>query len=172
MDELEIGQAAFCGLSMGGMTGMWLGVHAPSRFSHLVLCNTAARIGTPEVWNGRIAAVRQGGMGGIVQGVIQRWFTEGFVTAEPAAVEKISAMLLATAPEGYCGACEAVRDMDQRKWLELAGAPLCPIEDHGQMQHEPLDDDERSEEHTSELQSLMRISYAVFCLKKKTKQNN
>src|SRR3546814_9032507 len=103
----------FCGLSMGGMTGMWLGVHAPSRFSHLVLCNTAARIGTPEVWNGRIAAVRQGGMGGIVQGVIQRWFTEGFVTAEPAAVEKISAMLLATAPEGYCGACEAVRDMDQ-----------------------------------------------------------
>src|SRR3546814_8598046 len=30
--------------------------------------------------------------------------------------------------------------------------------------------DDRSEEHTSELQSLMRISYAVFCLKKKTKQ--
>src|SRR3546814_7923192 len=30
----------------------------------------------------------------------------------------------------------------------------------------------RSEEHTSELQSLMRISYAVFCLKKKTKKNN
>src|SRR3546814_6381152 len=30
----------------------------------------------------------------------------------------------------------------------------------------------RSEEHTSELQSLMRISYAVFCLKKKTTQNN
>src|SRR3546814_10234440 len=55
MDELEIGQAAFCGLSMGGMTGMWLGVHAPSRFSHLVLFNTAARLGTPEVWNGRIA---------------------------------------------------------------------------------------------------------------------
>src|SRR3546814_5690336 len=32
--------------------------------------------------------------------------------------------------------------------------------------------DPRSEEHTSELQSLMRISYAVFCLKKKNKQNN
>src|SRR3546814_3877501 len=83
-----------------------------------------------------------------------------------------------------------------RKWLEQAGAPLCPIEDHGQMQHEPLDDDSedeggdlavklwlgrradgdnqsplvnRSEEHTSELQSLMRNSYAVFCLKKKKK---
>src|SRR3546814_9319641 len=57
-----------------------------------------------------------------------------------------------------------------RKWLEQAGAPLCPIEDHGQMQHKPLDDDrgERSEEQTSELQSLLRISYAVFCFTKKT----
>ncbi len=27
------------------------------------------------------------------------------------------------------------------KWLELAGAPLCPIEDHGRMEHEPLDDE-------------------------------
>lgn len=127
MDELEIGQAAFCGLSMGGMTGMWLGVHAPSRFSRLVLCNTAAKIGTPEVWNSRIAAVRQGGMESIVQGVIQRWFTEGFVAAEPQAVGKISAMLLATAPEGYCGACEAVRDMDQRQDIAAIRAPTLVI---------------------------------------------
>src|SRR3546814_1472639 len=34
------------------------------------------------------------------------------------------------------------------------------------------DQDDRSEEHTSELQSLMRISYAVFCLKKKKKNHN
>src|SRR3546814_3801533 len=66
-------------------------------------------------------------MGGIVQGVIQRWFTEGFVTAEPAAVEKISAMLLATAPEGYCGACEAVRDMDQRQGIAAIRAPTLVI---------------------------------------------
>src|SRR3546814_3286974 len=43
-------------------------------------------------------------------------------------------------------------------------------------QHAPNDDRHRSEEHTSELQSLMRTSYAVFCLKKKkqkqTTQNN
>ena len=127
MDELEIGQAAFCGLSMGGMTGMWLGVHAPSRFSQLVLCNTAAKIGTPDVWNARIATVRQGGMAAILQGVIARWFTEGFVAAEPAAVEKISAMLLATAPEGYCGACAAVRDMDQRADIAAIRAPTLVI---------------------------------------------
>jgi 3-oxoadipate enol-lactonase len=127
MDELEIGQAAFCGLSMGGMTGMWLGVHAPSRFSRLVLCNTAAKIGTPDVWNARIAAVRQGGMAGIVQGVIARWFTDGFVAADPQAVEKISAMLLATAPEGYCRACEAVRDMDQRQDIAAIRAPTLVV---------------------------------------------
>ena len=127
LDALKIEKAAFCGLSMGGMTGMWLGVHAPARFSRLVLCNTAARIGTPEVWNTRIAAVRQGGMAAILQGVIQRWFTEGFVAADPKAVERISAMLLATAPEGYCGACAAVRDMDQRADIAAIRLPVLVI---------------------------------------------
>lgn len=127
MDALDIPQAMFCGLSMGGMTGMWLGVHAPERFTKLVLCNTAAKIGTPEVWNTRIAAVRQGGMAAIVPGVIQRWFTDGFVKAQPAAVEAISAVLLATKPEGYCAACGAVRDMDQRDSIKAIRLPTLVI---------------------------------------------
>jgi len=54
LDELEIERAHFCGLSMGGMTGMWLGVYAAPRIERLVLCNTAAKIGTPDIWNARI----------------------------------------------------------------------------------------------------------------------
>jgi 3-oxoadipate enol-lactonase len=127
LDGLGIAQAHFCGLSMGGMTGMWLAVHAPARFDRLVLCNTAAKIGTPDIWNSRIAAVEKGGMGAIVTGVIQRWFTDGFVAAEPQAVEKIVAMLLATAPEGYCGACAAVRDMDQRTDIAAIRQPVLVI---------------------------------------------
>jgi 3-oxoadipate enol-lactonase len=127
MDALKVERAAFCGLSMGGMTGMWLGVHAPARFSRLVLCNTAAKIGTPDIWNTRIETVRRGGMAAIVQGVIARWFTEGFVAADPKAVERISAMLLATAPDGYCGACEAVRDMDQRQDIAAIRLPVLVI---------------------------------------------
>ncbi|WP_341702169.1 3-oxoadipate enol-lactonase [Ferrovibrio sp.] len=127
MDGLGIARAAFCGLSMGGMTGMWLGVHAPARFSRLVLCNTAAKIGTPDVWNGRIATVEAGGMEAIVAGVIQRWFTEGFVAAQPQAVERIAAMLRATAPAGYCAACAAVRDMDQRAAIAGIRLPVLVI---------------------------------------------
>lgn len=127
LDGLGIKRAHFCGLSMGGMTGMWLGVHAPERIDHLVLCNTAAKIGTPEIWNARIAAVEKGGMAAIQPGVIQRWFTEDFATRHPEAVAPIAAMLLATAPEGYTAACGAVRDMDQRQAIAAIRAPTLVI---------------------------------------------
>lgn len=127
LDGLKIARASFCGLSMGGMTGMWLGVHAPDRIDRLVLSNTAAKIGTPEVWNTRIAAVQTGGMAAILPGVIQRWFTEDFTKRQPEAVERISAMLLGTSPEGYCAACGAVRDMDQRKAIVAIRAPTLVI---------------------------------------------
>lgn len=127
LDGLGISRAHFCGLSMGGMTGMWLGVHAPERIMRLALCNTAAKIGTPEIWNARIAAVEKGGMAAIQPGVIQRWFTEGFAAAQPEAVAPIAAMLLATAPEGYAAACGAVRDMDQRQAIAAIRAPTLVI---------------------------------------------
>lgn len=127
LDGLGIAKAHFCGLSMGGMTGMWLGVHAPDRINRLTLCNTAAKIGTQEVWNTRIAAVEKGGMAAIQPGVIQRWFTEHFTATHPEAVGKIAAMLLATAPEGYMAACGAVRDMDQRQAIAAIRAPTLVI---------------------------------------------
>lgn len=127
LDALNIPEAMFCGLSMGGMTGMWLGVNAPQRFTRLVLCNTAAKIGTPEVWNTRIAAVEKGGTAAVVPGVIQRWFTEGFVKAQPAAVERIAAMLQATSAAGYNAACGAVRDMDQRESIAAIRLPTLVI---------------------------------------------
>lgn len=127
LDALNIPEAMFCGLSMGGMTGMWLGVNAPQRFTRLALCNTAAKIGTPEVWNTRIAAVEKGGTAIVVPGVIQRWFTEGFIKAQPEAVERISAMLLATPAAGYNAACGAVRDMDQRDSIAAIRLPTLVI---------------------------------------------
>jgi 3-oxoadipate enol-lactonase len=127
MDALDIPKAMFCGLSMGGMTGMWLGVNAPDRFSKLVLCNTAAKIGTEQVWNDRIATVRKSGMAAITPGGIQRWLTEGFIKTNPEMVEKVSALLLSTDPEGYCLACGAVRDMDQRESVAAIRAPTLVI---------------------------------------------
>jgi len=68
LDAVEIRHAHFCGLSMGGQAGIWLGANDPDRFARLILCDTGAHIGNPEVWNARIAAIRAGGMPAIVSG--------------------------------------------------------------------------------------------------------
>ena len=117
----------FCGLSIGGVIGQWLGANAPERLKSLVLCNTAARIGTLESWNERIAAVGQGGVASIAEAVLQRWFTPAFRLASPAAVAPLQAMLLATNPSGYVSLCTALRDMDQRKLVERIRLPTCVI---------------------------------------------
>ena len=58
MDHAGVERAHFCGLSMGGMTGIWMGIHQARRLDRLVLCNTAALIGPASTWNARIEKVR------------------------------------------------------------------------------------------------------------------
>jgi len=127
LDGLGIGRAHFCGLSMGGMIGLQLGLRHGSRIERLVLCNTAARIPPPEAWNARIDKVRAEGMAPVAAAVAGRWFTEGFVNREPARVDEARRMLLHTAPEGYVANCAAVRDMDQREQLAGIAAPTLVI---------------------------------------------
>src|SRR5690242_8913415 len=78
LDALNLDRVNFCGLSMGGQTGMWLGLHAPQRFQKLILCNTGAKIGAPELWNARIDAVLARGMADVSAAVVGRWFTPDF----------------------------------------------------------------------------------------------
>ena len=118
LDELDIARAHFCGLSMGGMVGMWLGARAGDRIDHLVLCNTAPKIRTPEAYDARIDAVRRGGMEAIADAVLERWFTAGFRERYPDQVQDMRRMLTATAPEGYVASCAAVRDTEL--WAALA----------------------------------------------------
>ncbi|MDH1261322.1 3-oxoadipate enol-lactonase [Pseudomonas sp. GD03944] len=126
LDHLDIAQAHFCGLSMGGLIGQWLAINAPERIVRLVLCNTAAKIGTPEVWNPRIDGVLAGGaqaMRDLRDASISRWFTADFAEANPGQVEHIVGMLAQTSPEGYAANCAAVRDADYREQLGAIRAP-------------------------------------------------
>src|SRR5579871_4406358 len=77
LDALDLGSVNFCGLSLGGMVAMWLGSHAPKRVRRLVLANTAARIGTSQMWNERIANVERSGMAALAETTPTRWFTAG-----------------------------------------------------------------------------------------------
>jgi len=127
LDALGLDRVRYCGLSLGGMTGMWLGTHAGKRMEKLVLCNTAAQVGSPDPWNARIEAVRKGGMSAIESGVLARWFTPKFLEQPTPMLGKMREVLLQLSPEGYVACCAAVRDMDQRESIARITAPTMVI---------------------------------------------
>ncbi len=127
LDTLGIARAHFCGLSMGGATGMWLAVHVATRIDRLVLCNTTPWLGPPEAMDARIATIRREGMTALVDAIIQRWFAADAITRQAVTVERIRQTLLQTPLGGYIGCCEALRDMDQRADLARITAPTLVI---------------------------------------------
>lgn len=127
LDHLRIGRAAFCGLSLGGATGQWLGLNASGRLDRLVLANTAAKIGSAEAWNQRIAAVSAGGLAAVADAVLARWFTPGFAQREPATLARMKAMMLRQPAAGYASQCAAVRDLDFRDALRTIATPTLVI---------------------------------------------
>jgi 3-oxoadipate enol-lactonase len=127
LDQLQLERVHFCGLSMGGQTGMWLALNAPTRLNKLILSNTAAKIGTPEIWNARIEAVQKGGMTSVSTAVLERWFSVEFRAKSPAAVATAKRMLESVNPEGYLANCAAVRDFDARKTVAAMKIPTLVI---------------------------------------------
>jgi 3-oxoadipate enol-lactonase len=126
-DHLHNPRAHFCGLSMGGMVGMWLGANHPERIDRLALCNTAAKIGTDESWNLRIDKVNREGMALVAPAVLDRWFTRDFQRYASVQVKLVRDMLLQTSPEGYVANCAAVRDMDLRPQISRITAPTLVV---------------------------------------------
>jgi 3-oxoadipate enol-lactonase len=127
LDAAKVERTHWCGLSMGGMVGMWLGANAPQRVNRLILSNTSAYFPDKEIWNGRIKTVREKGLQAIVGGTMERWFTKDFREHEPKKIQWMVDMFLATKPEGYIGCGEAVRDMDHREIIKSIKAPTMVI---------------------------------------------
>lgn len=127
LDALDLKSVHFCGLSIGGLIGMWLGANAPQRIAKLVLSNTAPRIGTAETWNARIQKVRSEGMAAIAPAVVERWFTPEFRERSPEVVASALRTLAATSPEGYVASCAAVRDADERGEIGRVRAPTLVV---------------------------------------------
>lgn len=126
-DFLQFERFYFCGLSMGGQIGMWLAANAPQRLNKLILCSTAAKIGTPEKWNARIATVLKDGMKNVAAAAIERWFTPAFRAKNPSAIAHIQKVLETTSPEGYAACSAAVRDFDFREQLNKTRTPTLVI---------------------------------------------
>lgn len=123
LDALEIGIVDFCGLSLGGMTGQWMGIREPARLRRLVLANTSSFMGPPSAWDARMDLVRQQGMAPLAEASVERWFTKAFASTRQDAIAPIAATLQATDPQGYAGCCAAIRDMDLRRTVGLIETP-------------------------------------------------
>lgn len=127
LDHLNIDKACFCGISVGGLTGLWLARFAPERFYGFAVANTAAKIGDQASWLSRARAVRQEGMDVVAAGTADRWFTPTFRQHSPEVVEQLVHELTHMDPEGYAEGCEALAAADLRAEVSAITAPVLII---------------------------------------------
>lgn len=121
LDAAEASVAFLCGMSIGGVTGLWLAANAPDRFRAMVLASSLDRSGTPAMWDERIASVRAHGMADLADATTARWFTAPFRELEPEAVDRVRQVIASTPVEGYVACCTALRAFDL---TDLASVPM------------------------------------------------
>lgn len=128
LDALRLHKVFFCGLSLGGMVGQWLGVHALERIEKLVLANTASYLGPAAQWDERIAELKpQMEMNEVAEGFLGNWFSAEYRQRHAATIDKFRTMLLATSAQGLAGCFAAVRDLDMRRTVVLITSPTLVI---------------------------------------------
>lgn len=127
LDALDVERAHFCGISMGGLTGQWLGVHARERVDKLIVANTAARVGSSNGWQERAALVRTHGMADVAAGAAGRWFTADFIARHADVVRTLTDELRDTPAEGYAACCDALAAADLRGDIDRIAAPTLVI---------------------------------------------
>ncbi|MGF7233946.1 MAG: alpha/beta fold hydrolase [Frankia sp.] len=127
LDRLGVDRAHLAGLSLGGMTALWIATHHPNRISRLALLCTSAHPGRPDTWLERAAAVRDSGFSGITEQVVSRWITPELRQRDPVLVQTLAAQLAGTDPESYAQCCEVLAHLDLRPDLTRVAAPTLII---------------------------------------------
>lgn len=127
LDALKLERVYFCGLSIGGLIGQWLGINHPTRFEKIIISNTAAKIGTEEGWNARIKQVNEYGLESILAATAERWFTLDYRTKNDSRVQDILHDFVSTSLRGYIACCNAVATADFREQLHNLETPLLII---------------------------------------------
>ena len=127
MDAFGLKRVHFCGISLGGMVGQRMATNYSDRLISLILCSTSAYMPPVEMWDERIANVRENGLKSIVDSTLNRWFTKHSSQNLVPQLDKIRNIILGTSIEGYCGCCAAIRDMDQREKIKSITTPTLVI---------------------------------------------
>ncbi len=111
-EHLGLKDITFVGLSIGGLIGQGLAAKRPDLLKALVLMDTAAQIGTNDMWNTRVNAVRKGGIESLADPILERWFAPTYRNGQPAQMAAWRNMLTRTPAEGYIGCCQAIAAAD------------------------------------------------------------
>jgi 3-oxoadipate enol-lactonase len=127
LDHLKLDRIILCGLSVGGLIAQGVAARQPERLSALILCDTAARIGTPEMWNDRMAAIEKGGIEALADPIMERWLSTGFRADKPEEALAWRNMLVRTTADGYLGTCAAIRDTDLSESTSQIKMPVLGI---------------------------------------------
>ena len=127
MDLESVSKASLCGISLGGMVGMWFGINASDRIEKLVLSNTSSDLRPPNLWQARIDTVLERGMTAIIDGALERFLTEPFRISGSEKIDLLKSMITSCDPEGYSGCCAAVRDMNLTSQLNQITNPTLII---------------------------------------------
>jgi 3-oxoadipate enol-lactonase len=127
LDALSVDRAHFCGLSLGGLVGQWLGVHAPERLNRLILANTSAYLGPSPRWDAQIHGIRLSrDLTDVAEMFLSNWFPLELL-AEESTVEPFREALVNMQSTGLLGCMAAVRDADMRRTIALIQAPTLVI---------------------------------------------
>jgi len=132
LEELQVEPVILIGVSVGGMIALDYAINYPQRVRALILSDTAAKIGTTDLWNERISLLRENGMAHLAGAILERWFSPDFAGQHPAAYRGYYNMLTRTPLEGYIATCEAIRDADLSEAVRSIRHPalvLCGAED-------------------------------------------
>jgi 3-oxoadipate enol-lactonase len=130
LDHLGIEEAVLCGLSIGGLVAQGFVARRPRAVRGLILCDTAAKIGTAQSWNARIETVERDGIEAIADSVMEKWFTPAFHRDRPADLAGYRTMLVRQPAAGYVGSCVALREADYTQAAHAISLPtLCVVGD-------------------------------------------
>ncbi|HTX46615.1 MAG TPA: 3-oxoadipate enol-lactonase [Solirubrobacteraceae bacterium] len=128
MDALALERAHYCGLSLGGMVGMWLAANAPDRIDRLILLCTSPHMPPPSLWQERSRAVLEAGsVEPLADAALERWLTPAFADANPSVRAWVRSMLVDTPATGYAACCGAIERMDLREALPSIAAPTLVV---------------------------------------------
>lgn len=127
LDHFKVEKAHFCGISMGGITGLQLGLIAPQRFLSITIANSAAKIGQAEAWLSRADAVEEQGLADIVSTTHTRWFSNKFDYIHDRLAQQTIQSLSVTPPKGYAASCRALAQADLRERIAMIQVPCLAL---------------------------------------------